>query len=299
MQHESVSYKVFKRFNFLFMIFVTIVMVYPYLNVLAISLNEAVDSGMGGITFFPRKPTLENFITILSSHNILQAGFISVSRVICGTLLALLVQFSAAYGLEKKDLPGRNKILVFFLIPMFISGGLIPYYLLLSKTHILNTFWVYILPSAFSFYNTVIIRTYMRTLPEGLFESARLDGATEVGVLFRIVIPLSLPIVATIALFCAVGYWNDWTTTLYFCSLKQRLYTLQFILMQFLKKSENISESIMRARAKGLSVDISKIIDPASLRAAQIIITTLPIVLVYPFLQKYFIKGVLIGSIKE
>jgi putative aldouronate transport system permease protein len=293
------GYKAFKAFNAIFMILLACVMLYPYLNTLAVSLNDARDSSLGGITIFPRKFTLQNYKTLLVNPDIIDAAKISVSRVAIGTAIALAVQFSAAYALEKKDLPGKNILLAFLIVPMFIGGGLIPSYILYSRLHMLNTFWMYIIPGAFSFYNALIIRIYIRNLPDGLLESARLDGANELQVLARIVVPLSMPIVATIMLYVAVAYWNDWTTTLYFVNLKSRLYTLQYVLVQFLKKSERITDMIRRARSSGSVVDTSNLIDPASLRAAQIIITTLPIVIVYPFLQKHFIKGVLIGSVKE
>lgn len=299
MKDNSLSYKIFTVFNILILIFIGFITLFPYLNVFALSLNDGIDSMNGGITLFPRKPTLENFRMVLSSNYMLQAVIISVSRVLLGTLTALLVQFAAAFALTRKSLPGRTWILIFFTIPMFFSGGLIPQYILFSKIHLINNFFVYILPSVFSFYNMIVIRTYINTIPISLEESAKLDGATEITILFRIIIPLSKPILATIALWVAVGHWNDWTTTVYFIT-QQRLYTMQYILVQFIKEGERIAAMIAQAQMDGVDIGNLKIdTTPEALKAAQVIITTLPIIAIYPFLQKYFIKGVMIGSVKE
>jgi putative aldouronate transport system permease protein len=272
---------------------------FPYLNTLAVALNDGADTMLGGITIFPREPTLDNFRSIVQEPAMIKAFFVSVARVIAGTLLALIVQFFAAYTFAKRDLTGRTPLLVYFMIPMFFGGGLIPTYLLFSKLGLLNHFLVYVLPGAFAFFNMIIIRTYLYSLPDSLQESARIDGAGEFTILFRIVMPLSMPIVATIGLWTAVGQWNDWTTTLNFVT-DPDLYTLQYKLMQLIKESDMLAAMIQQAIERG-ETDISSQISvtPESIRAAQVIVTTIPIILVYPFLQKYFIKGVLIGSVKE
>ncbi|AEE97828.1 carbohydrate ABC transporter permease [Mahella australiensis] len=299
MTYTSTGYKIFKCINIILMIIVAVVMIFPYLNVLANAFNDGLDTAMGGITIFPRKPTLENFRVLLSDNSLTRAAVISVLRVLSGTVVALFVQFTAAYVFTKKDLWGRNGLLMFLIIPMFFNGGLIPQYLLYSKIGLLNNFLVYILPTAFSFYNMIIIRTYLNTIPDSLKESARLDGANEFVILARIILPLSMPIVATITLWTAVAHWNDWTTTLYFVT-KTRLYTLQYILMQLLKESERIAKMMQEAQEMGLNVNNVQIRStPEAIKAAQVVITTLPIIIVYPFLQKYFIKGVMIGAVKE
>ena len=282
------------------MLFIIVaIMVFPYFNVLAHAFNDSRDSQFGGITFYPRVWTLENFNVLLGNREVLQAVVVSVLRVAAGTMFALVIQYTCAYAFTMKGLKGKKIILLFLMIPMYFGGGLIPVYLLYSKLHILNNFLVYILPVSFSLYNMVIIRSYLYTIPESLGESAKLDGANDAVIMARIYIPLSLPILAVMALWSAVGHWNDWTTTLYFITDK-RLYTLQYVLMQVLKEGERLARLMEEALIAGRRVtDNSRRITPQAIRSAQIIITTIPIVVMYPFLQKYFVKGVTLGAVKE
>ncbi|WP_127582513.1 carbohydrate ABC transporter permease [Paenibacillus koleovorans] len=299
MKDQSISYRVFIRVNYLILTLAGLATVYPYLNVLAIALNDASDSAKGGIYLWPRVPTWDNFKLVLGSDAIVTAAINSVGRVLIGTTLALMTQFAAAYAFTRKDLPGRTQLLIFLTIPMFFSGGLIPQYILYSKIHFINSFLVYVIPGVFSFFNMIVIRTYMNTIPPSLEESAKIDGASEITIFYRIMLPLSKPILATIALWVAVSQWNDWTTTLYFI-LNQKYYTLQYILVQMIKEGERVAAIIQEAQLQGLDTSAIKIhASPEALKAAQVIITTLPIIAVYPFLQKYFIKGVMIGSVKE
>lgn len=284
--------------NYTFMFLVVFVMVFPYLNVLAKSLNEANDTILGGITFFPRKFTINNFITLLSDSQLVQSGVNSIIRVFTGTIIALIVQFICAYALSQKTLVGKTPILIFFIIPMFFNGGLIPQYILYSELNLLNNFLVYLLPSAFTFFNVVIIRTYMQTLPDSLTESAKLDGANHLKILIFLTLPLSIPILATVTLWIAVGHWNDWTTTLYFVT-KTRLFVLQFVLMQVIRETERIRQMIQYALEQGLNPGAKLPTTPEALRAAQVVLTTLPIIILYPLLQRYFIKGITIGAVKE
>ena len=185
------------------------------------------------------------------------------------------------------------------MIPTYISGGIVPLYIVLGKLHLLNNFWLYIVSSIFSLYNMTIIRSYIDGLPVGLIEAARLDGASEFTIVARIVTPLSKPIVATIALWNAVSHWNDWTTTMYYFT-KKDLYTLQYILTQILKETQKIQDMIKQAQLEGEVFDASSVkVTTESIRSAQIIITTIPIIMLYPFLQKHFIRGVLVGAVKD
>lgn len=298
--HTSLGYKVFQVFLIVSMILLSMIMVYPYLNVLAKAFNEGVDSMRGGITLFPRRPTVLNFVTLFQNKLIMNSAGISIARALIGTLLALIVQFTAAYAIKKKNLKGKGIILVFLMFPMFFGGGLIPVYILYSKLHLLNNFLVYVLPGAFNLFNMVIIRTYLSTIPESFEESAKLDGANEIIIMFKIIIPLSMPILATITLWTIVGHWNDWTTSLYFIT-KSKLFTMQFVLMKILREYEQLQNLIRESleRGKGISAGTGKSSTSEAIQAAQIILTTVPIIVTYPFLQKYFIKGVMIGAIKE
>jgi len=300
MNYESTSYRLFKVGNTVLLTILVLIMVFPYLNVLAYALNDPLDSRFGGITFYPRVLSFANFDMLLSNPDIVQATIVSVLRVVVGTAFALAVQYTCAYAFTLRGLKGRGFLLMFLMIPMYFGGGLIPVYLLYSKMHILNHFLVYVLPVSFSLYNMVIIRSYLYTIPDSLAESARMDGANEFMIMLRIYVPLSMPILAVMALWTAVYHWNDWTTTLYFVTDKD-LYTLQYILMQILKEGERMASLFQEAIRSGTanSANAQPQVTPQAIRAANIILTTLPIVLVYPFLQKHFVKGVTLGAVKE
>lgn len=300
MNYESTSYKIFKSCNIIVLFVLVVVMIFPYVNVLALALNDAKDSQFGGITFYPRVFTLNNFQVLLENGDVINATLISIFRVVAGTALALFVQYACAYAFMIRDLKGKTTILIFLIIPMYFSGGLIPQYLLYSQMHMLNNFLVYILPISFSLYNMVIIRSYLYSIPDSLAESARIDGANEFTIMMRIYVPLSMPIIAVLALWTAVGHWNDWTTTLYFVTDRD-LYTLQYILMQILREGERVAKLMEEAIRMGIADGMSQqqAVTPAAIRSANIIITTIPIVIVYPFLQKYFVKGITLGAVKE
>ena len=295
---QSMGYRVFYIFNIIFMIFLGVIMIFPYLNTLAKAFNQAADSARGGITIFPRVFTLENFKTVLTANGMGRAAAVSVSRVAIAVVLSIIVQFGAAYALSN-NFPGKKFFNLLFTIPMFIGGGLVPTYVLISNIGLLNNFWVYILPGLFSFYNVVIIRTFIQsTIPESLFESAVIDGSDEIKIFFKIVLPLSKPILATVALWVMVAHWNDWTSTLYYIR-KSSLFTLQYIMMQLVKETERLQK--LQQAAIEMGVDVSNMhtkVTSESIISAQVMITTIPIICVYPFLQKYFIKGIMMGSIK-
>ena len=299
MKRESLSRKVFNIFNIAFMIVVIVVMLFPYINILAKALNDGADTAMGGITVYPRVFTWENFKTVITDAAFPRATMVSLVRTIMGTALALIVQFMAAYVFTKKDLIGRSGLLIFLMIPMYFGGGLIPTYMFYSNAGLINNYLLYVLPGCFSLYNMIIIRSYMNTLPESLKEAAKLDGAKEITILWRIVVPLSKPIMATIALWSAVGLWSDWTTTMYFFT-KKKMFTLQYLLVQVLKETEKIQNMIQQALMNGDEFNAANFtVTTESVRCAQLVITTIPIVITYPFLQKYFIQGVTLGAVKD
>jgi len=299
MIYKTRGYRVFNICNTIFMIFLIIVMAYPYINVMAKAFNNSVDTTLGGITIFPRVPTFQNFKSLLSDKWILNSAMITITRVIIGTIVSLIVRFLAGYALSQRGLVGKKSILIFFMIPMYFSGGLIPSYLLNKQLGLINNFWVYIIPSIFDFFQMIMIRTNINALPESLNESARLDGANHFRVLTRITVPLCAPIIATVTLWIAVMHWNDWTTTLYFVT-KKELFPLQYVLHEILQESDRIKAMIRAALEEGRDLTGQNVATtPEALRNAQVILTTLPIILVYPLLQKYFIKGVMIGAIKE
>jgi len=296
---ESFSRKCFNVFNVILMLAIVVLMVFPYLHVLAKALNDGADTARGGITIFPRVFTLENFKTVIEDSAFPRAFMVSVSRVILGTIISVMIQFMAAYAFMKKDLVGRGILKVILLIPMYFGGGLIPTYIFYANTKLLNNYLLYVLPMAFSIYNMTIIQSYLESIPSSLAEAAKLDGAGEFAVFWRIIVPLAKPIMATVSLWSVVGLWSEWTTTMYFFT-KKKMFTLQYILVQLLKETERIQAMLREAMMRG--DDLSQIqfnVTPEAIQCAQIIVTTIPIIIVYPFLQKYFIQGTTVGAVKD
>lgn len=297
-KRDSISRKIFYVCNIIFFLLIMTVVLFPYLNILAKAFNDGKDTMRGGITIFPRKFSLENFGAVLKNDAFGQAFLTSVCVVVVGTLLGLFVQFLTAYVFTNKYFVGHKVLMYMFMIPMYFGGGLIPQYILYSKLGLMNNYLVYVLPNCFSVYNMIIIRSYLNSIPPSLAESAKVDGANHPTIAFRIILPLAKPVLATVALWLAVGLWNNWTTTLYFVT-KKSMYTLQYVLVQVLKEADKINALIQEAAMRGEMLEIQSNITTESIRSAQLIVTTVPIVVVYPFLQKYFIAGVTLGAVKD
>lgn len=294
---KSIGAKSFDIFNIVFMILLCVIMIYPYLNQLAISLNDGADTMMGGITIFPRKFTWVNYQTIIFNKSILRSTVVTVITVVLSTVVTLVACVGAAYGVNKKEMPFRNAIIWFLILPSYITAGVIPTFILFRYLHLLNNILVYVLPMAFTFYNMIIIRTFLSSLPVALEEAAYIEGANEVQILWKIILPLCKPVLATVALWTMVGAWNNWTTTLYYVN-DNELYTLQYVIMQLIKQSEVLQKMTADAALTGGGT-VSAKPTSESVKAAAIIFSTLPIIMTYPFLQKYFVKGVTIGAIKD
>lgn len=297
-KHDSISRRIFCVCNVIFFILLMAVVLFPYLHILAKAFNDGKDTSMGGITIFPRVFTLENFSAVIGDDAFGRAFVVTVCIVLVGTLVSLLIQFMTAYVFTNNQFIGHKFLMYMFMIPMYFGGGLIPHYILYSKIGMLNNYLVYILPTCFSVYNMIIIRSYLNTIPPSLAESAEVDGANHLTVAFRIILPLAKPVLATVALWLAVGLWNNWTTTLYYVT-KKDMYTLQYVLMQVLKEAEKIQALIKDAALRGEVLEIETNITTDSVRSAQLIVTTVPIVIIYPFLQKYFIQGITLGAVKD
>jgi putative aldouronate transport system permease protein len=293
------SRKAFIAINSTLLILFAAVFILPYLHVLAQSLSDGQEVMRGNIGLFPRSFTLENYRSVIGDSLIWSSLTVTTARVLLGSAIALIVQYMAAYALLKKNLWCRKVFVIFLTIPMFISGGVISNYVIYNSIKIYNTFFVYIFPSAFSFYNMVIIRTYLKSLSDTFVEAARIDGAGELVVLFRIMMPLSKPIIATILIWTIVGYWNDWTTSLYYVNSKS-LWTLQYYLHVYLTNAQQTDNLLKELIAQGALIgDYEITVSAQSIQSTQIIFASLPIVIAYPFFQKYFSKGVVIGGIKE
>ncbi len=273
---------------------VTIVTLYPFLNVLAISLNDSTDSVRGGITIFPRAFTLQNYETIFAFSGLVTGLKISVLRTIVGTLLGLIAASMLAFTLSRTEFQMRRFVSTFLALTMYVSGGLIPFYILIRDLNMMGTFAVYVLPGLVSAFNVFIIRSFIDGIPFALQESAKLDGANDWTIYWRVVLPLAKPALATIALFLAVGQWNAWFDTYLYNGMADHLTTLQFELMKVLQSTQL---NVDQFRGQNMN-EVMRRISPESVRMAITIVVTVPILVVYPFLQRYFVQGMTLGAVK-
>lgn len=293
---------VFKDFMYSFIIglilvIFVIITLYPILNTLAVSFNDALDALRGGIYIWPRKWSLNNYSTVLHKETIMTGFYISVLRTVIGTVLQLFVTALIAFILSRKDFIFAKPISFLFVLTMYVNGGLIPTFLLYKNLGFMNSFWVYIIPGMVSTFNMLVIRTYMNGLPDSLVESARIDGAGYFSVFWKVIVPLCKPVFATVALFIAVGQWNSWFDTMLYNRMAENLTTLQYELMKLLSSVSQLSgDANISAQTSAVT---SSQVTTASVRAAATILTCLPIVALYPFLQRYFVAGLTIGGVKE
>lgn len=295
---DSLGDRIMVTFIYIFLILLSVSTLYPFLNAIVISLNEGLDTSKGGITLWPREFTWENYSVVFQDERLMSGFLVSVLRTVIGTVTAILATAIFSYGMSRRELMGRKYYMVICIITMYFGGGLIPTFLLIRDLGLMNSFWVYIIPSLISVWNMIIFRTFFQGLPAGLEESAKIDGCGNWGTLFRVVLPLSGPVIATLALFTAVGHWNEWFLASIYIS-DEKLLPIQTILKQILA-SNIVSEQTASMDAAALAhLQKAKTITSKSLSMATMMVATLPIVLVYPFVQKYFVKGVLVGSLKE
>ena len=289
----SVADKVFVTLNTLFMIMFVIITLYPVLNTLAISLNDGTDALRGGIYLLPRKFTWKKYITVLQKDNLIMGAYITVARTVIGTALALFANAILAFIVSRKRFMFKKQLSLFWVITMYVNGGMIPTFLLFKTLHLTNSFWVYVIPGMFSAFNMLVIRTYMNGISDSLEESAQLDGAGYTTIFLKIISPLCKPVYATVALFVAVGQWNSWFDAMLYNRMSANLTTLQYELMKLLSSVTNQGNSVEAMKNAAGSVT------PTSVRAAATILTMLPIICLYPFLQRYFVTGLTIGGVKE
>lgn len=294
LQGAPLSDKLFDILVYVFVAIITIVTLYPFLNVLAISLNDSTDSVRGGITIFPRVFTLENYKIIFSYEGLITGFQNSALRTVLGTLAGLLSASMLAFTLSRPDFQGRRFVSVFLALTMYVSGGLIPVFLLIRDLGMMNSFAVYILPGLVSAFNVFVIRSFIDGLPYALQESAKLDGANDFTIYWRVILPLTKPALATIALFLAVGQWNSWFDTYLYNSSSEHLTTLQYELMKVLQSTQANTDY----RSQNMA-EVMAAVSPESVKMAITMVVTVPILVVYPFLQKYFVKGMTLGAVKS
>lgn len=289
----SVWDKIFVLCNTIFMIAFVVITLYPVLNTLAISFNDGTDALRGGIYLIPRKFTLKNYITVLQKQNLITGAYITVARTVIGTLLALVANAILAFIVSRKRFLFKKQLSLFWVITMYVNGGMIPTFLLYKGIGLTNSFWVYVIPGMVSAFNMLVIRTYMNGIPDSLEESAQLDGAGYMTVFWKIISPLCKPVYATVALFVAVGQWNSWFDAMLYNRMSANLTTLQYELMKLLSSVTNQGNSVEAMK------NAAGAVTPTSVRAAATILTMLPIICLYPFLQRYFVTGLTIGGVKE
>jgi ABC-type glycerol-3-phosphate transport system permease component len=278
-----------------FFVLLAVVMLLPLWTVLMTSLVDTGEYFARSLILWPRRLYLDSYRYIFTAGSeIFTSLLVTAALTVVGSLYSMLVTTSLAYGLSKRALPGGRFFIMVVTVTMFFSGGLIPYYLLIKNLGLMNTFAVLFIPSAVNTWNFLVIKSFFSQLPAELEESARMDGASDIRVFFRIVLPLSLPVLATFMLFYAVSYWNTWWPTTLFIQ-KKDLFTLQYVLRGMIV--ENRRPMMMDAKARQAGMIGDRLFDEG-IKMATVIVATVPILCVYPFLQKYFAKGVMIGAVK-
>ncbi len=282
--------------NTIILVLLMFITLYPVLNTVAYSFNESMDAVKGNIGIWPRVFSTDAYRELLRDQAVYKAFGISLSKTVITTLTNLFFTSMLAYALSRREYVLRGFITTVMVLTMYVNAGLIPNYLLISRTlNLKNTYWVYIIPTMFSCFNMIVIRTYILGLPDALVESARIDGAGDLRTFFQIILPLCLPVMATVALFVAVGAWNSWFDTYLYNGSKKDLYTLQYLLKMKLATTQN-SANAANSTAEALASKTN--VAPITIRSAITVVSAVPILIVYPFLQKYFVTGMALGSVK-
>ncbi|WP_139996189.1 carbohydrate ABC transporter permease [Paenibacillus paridis] len=295
MNIRSKGDKWFDAFNVIIMTAIVVLTIAPFWFALVGSFNQGLDYMRGGVYFWPRTFTLSNYFSVFSDQTIFHAYFVTISRTIVGTALHVAFTALVAYGMSRRALAGRNVYMIVMMFTMFFYGGLVPTYLLYKDLGLLNNFLVYIIPTMFSVWDMIIVMSFFRSIPEQIIESAKIDGAGEYRIFLQLILPLTKPVLAAIALFNGVYHWNAYTDAMLFTT-KEALEPVQLFLMRIVTDSSEASK--FGEQAASVMPEEAKQISPETLKLAMMMATTAPILVIYPFLQKYFVKGVLIGSVK-
>lgn len=287
---RSVGEHIFDTFNVIFLGLLCFTFIYPFWYLFATSIADSSKQAMSKIYFLPQYFSLDSYKNVLSSEYVYLGFGWSLIRTVLGTFLSVMLSYNFAYCLSKKYLPNRNFWTMLLVITMFVSGGMVPEFLNIKSLGLMNTIWALVLPGTISAYNITIMRNFLMSQPESLEESARIDGANDLTILYKIIFPLSLPIIATVSLWNAVGHWNAWfDSMIYITDPKKQV--LQVTLRRIVLEGSN---SLVTLYGEENEVTMT----PDTIKAAVTMVTTLPILIVYPFIQKYFVKGVMVGSLK-
>ena len=272
----------FNIINVALLVVISFICFMPFLNVI----SNALSTAGFDINFVPKGTTGFNFLYVFTDPGFWRALGVSFFVVVVGTVLSVMVMFSAAYALSKKDFPCRKGIMVFFIITMVFSGGMVPNYIVVRELGLTGSPWALILPSVVQVYNLILIKNYLEGLPQELEESAGIDGANSLQVMFRILLPVSMPCVASVSLFTAVTFWNNYTSALLYLGTSEKWYPLSLYILNYIQTPPDVLDTSMAAIQKG------------NIEAAMIVVSIIPILLVYPFVLKYFTKGVTVGAVK-
>ncbi|MFQ9695916.1 MAG: carbohydrate ABC transporter permease [Zhenhengia sp.] len=262
---------------------------------MALSFNDGADAAKGGIYFWPRVFTLDNYKEVFADGKIMKSYGITIARTFIGTSLSLIVTTLAAFALKEEKLPGRKIITMLITFTMLFGGGMIPTYIQYKNLHLLNSFWVYVIPGMVGVTNLLMVRTFFESIPDSLEESAKLDGCGYFKIYTQIVLPLSKPVLAVVGLYTAVGHWNDWFAGAFYMN-SSKLWPVQTVLQQMLSRAMASSQEVKTASQAIAQANSAVTSD--SLKMAAVVITTVPILCIYPFAQKYFAKGAMIGAVK-
>ncbi|NWL90318.1 MULTISPECIES: carbohydrate ABC transporter permease [unclassified Paenibacillus] len=293
---KNITEYIFDASLYLFLTGIFIVTFYPFWNILVISLNDATDTLRGGLYFWPREITFDSYRTIFRNPEIWSAIKVTALRTVIGTAISIFCISMLAYVLSKRQLLGWRFFSLFFVFTMYFGGGLIPTYMIIKSLGLIDSFWVFIFPGLIGVFLMILVRTFIEQLPGEIEESAKIDGANDLHIFFRIIMPLCVPVLATIGLFLAIGHWNSWYDS-YIYTYKPELKTLQAVMVKILNQFQTAS---MMSDAQQLAKSNTRMpVSSESIRMAVTMVATLPIILVYPFVQKYFVKGIMMGAIKS
>lgn len=287
---KSFGETIFDIANYVFLILLAFICIFPFVNTAAVSLSDSSAIMAGKVLLLPVGFNLSAYKAVFGDSTMVRSLLFTIGLTLLFTAVAVIMTILAAYPLAQKRLKGRKALTLLITFTMYFSGGMIPSYLLVSELGLLNSVWALILPCAINTFNMIIMKSFFMTIPESLSEAARIDGCNDVSILIRIILPLSMPIIATISLFYAVQRWNGFTDALYYIN-DSKLYPLQLKLRQLI--SLNMVDQLVMDSQSEENVAI-----PESIKSASLMFATVPILLVYPWLQKYFVKGVMVGSIK-
>ena len=292
----STGDKIFNVFNYIVFGIITLLCIFPFYYLFIQTISNNALSAAGEVTFFPKGIHFTNYVEVLKVKGLSQAALVSVARTVLGTIGTVLGSAFLGYLFTKRKMAGRKFWYRFVIITMYFNAGIIPWFIIMMNLGLTNNFWAYILPAIVSPFNVILVKTFVESLPEALEESAEIDGAGIFTIFSRIVFPLIVPIIATIAIFSAVNQWNSFMDTV-FLMTDSKYYTLQFVLYKYLNESNSLA-AIIRSGQGMQNIDLSKLQTSTSIRTTVAMIVVTPILLVYPFFQRFFVKGIMIGAVK-